>query len=76
MPIYEFECKKCDCKFEVLFRSFSDRPKVVCERCGSKRVARAMSVFGMVSKGSDGGSPSRGSSGCGSCRRSSCAGCR
>jgi putative FmdB family regulatory protein len=74
MPIYEFECRKCRRRFEVLFRSFNDKPKVVCERCGSGRVTRAMSVFGMISKGSDGGS--RSGPGCASCRRSSCVGCR
>lgn len=76
MPIYEFECKKCANRFEVLFRSFNDRPKVICDRCGSKRVTRAMSVFGMISKSSDGNTFSRTSSSCAGCTRTSCAGCR
>lgn len=70
MPIYEFVCRKCEADFEELVRSSAE--KVVCPKCGSKRVARAMSTFSSSS-----GGKYRHSSGdsCGSCAKGSCSGC-
>ena len=35
MPIYEYRCKSCNDKFEVL-QKFSDDPLTVCHHCGGE----------------------------------------
>jgi putative FmdB family regulatory protein len=74
MPIYEFICEPCNAVFEELFRSASEKRKVVCPRCGGDDVKKKMSVFGTRTGGEGGGTSSAG--GCGSCSASSCKGCR
>jgi len=44
MPIYEYTCKKCKKKFEVL-RKFSDTTEVNCPRCQSNECQRSVSTF-------------------------------
>lgn len=62
MPIYEYQCRECEERFE---RFVSGRARVACPECESKRVERLLSVFA-VSNGS--GRPAeRGGSACGSC---------
>ncbi len=70
MPIYEFNCNDCEHPFEELV--FSRSEKVVCPKCGSAKVERALSVF---SHSSGGSYRSSAGSGCDSCAKSSCAGC-
>ena len=41
MPIYEYECKTCGDKFEVLV--YSESEKVICDKCGSEDSKRLMS---------------------------------
>ncbi len=42
MPIYEYQCEKCNNCFELLvFRS--DDKTIVCPECGDKRVKRLLS---------------------------------
>lgn len=68
MPIYEYQCKACDAKFEKLVRSMSDADKgVPCPTCKSKDTARALSVFAAVS--GEGGSKGSADAGpmCGRC---------
>ncbi len=43
MPIYEYECKTCRDKFEVLV--YSDSEKIICDKCGSGDSKRLMSEF-------------------------------
>jgi len=50
MPLYEYECKKCNEVFEVLQR-FSDAPVKVHEGCGGK-VARLLTAPTFQFKGS------------------------
>jgi len=59
MPIYEYSCKTCNRKFELL-RRFSDTAEVTCPKCGSVEVVRKISTFscgmgGPASGGSGGG---------------------
>jgi len=78
MPIYEFHCEKCAADFDQLFRTMEANPKARCPRCGGAKTQRKLSLFGM-SVGKSRGEPARaasGRSGCSSCARSSCAGCR
>ena len=71
MPVYEYQCKRCDHKFEKLVtREQRDNPGA-CPECNCARSRRLMSMFaGHSSGGSIGGRNS-----CGGCSRSSCAGC-
>lgn len=49
MPIYEYLCKYCNEKFELL-RSFSDKDdEIKCPRCGKSNVKRAISTFSTAS---------------------------
>ena len=55
MPIYEYTCKACHKTFDQLVRSMSSAEadeKVACPECGSKKTARAMSVFAVGAEGS------------------------
>lgn len=49
MPIYEFSCPGCRDEFEKLV--MGSRTEVACPACGSARVERRMSVFGVKSGG-------------------------
>ena len=55
MPIYEYTCTKCQKTFDHLARTMSSTTEdqgVQCPECGSKKTARAMSVFAVGSEGS------------------------
>lgn len=43
MPIYEYKCKICAQKFEVLV--YSNSEKIICDKCGSEDSERLMSGF-------------------------------
>ena len=43
MPIYEYQCDKCQGTFEELVRNEADEP-TKCPSCGSKRIHRKLSV--------------------------------
>jgi putative FmdB family regulatory protein len=45
MPTYEYVCGKCSTRFEVLVRS--DKQKVSCAKCGSKKIEKQYGVFGL-----------------------------
>jgi putative FmdB family regulatory protein len=70
MPVYEYACSKCKAAFEVLVRK--ENQKVSCATCGSAKVVRKYSVFGM----NLGAAPEKGMSGplCG-CGMGGCAVC-
>jgi putative FmdB family regulatory protein len=54
MPIYEYTCQACNKKFDQLARTMTStdqQDKVPCPECGSKKTARAMSVFAVGSEG-------------------------
>ncbi len=46
MPVYEYECKKCEKTFEVTL-SFAEREKkrIKCPSCNSTRVTQVLSTF-------------------------------
>jgi putative FmdB family regulatory protein len=49
MPIYEYECKKCTKRFELL-RSINDHDSDIrCPKCGEKSPQRLLSSFGTTS---------------------------
>jgi putative FmdB family regulatory protein len=47
MPIYEYRCEECGKDFEVFVRSPSQQASPICPKCGSHRVRKAMSLFGV-----------------------------
>ena len=44
MPIYEFTCKKCEARFEVL-RGMRDTSPAPCPACGDAETMRLLSLF-------------------------------
>jgi putative FmdB family regulatory protein len=71
MPIFEYQCKRCYSQFELLIRGEGDRKKAACPDCGSKRLEKQFSVFGMSGTESRGGSSS-----CASCSSRNCGSCK
>jgi putative FmdB family regulatory protein len=46
MPIFEYNCRRCDHRFETIVRS--SREKVNCPKCDSQSVEKQLSVFSSV----------------------------
>ena len=44
MPIYEYECERCQYQFEALV-PMASRDEVACEKCGKAEVHRLVSTF-------------------------------
>ncbi|MFN3190804.1 MAG: FmdB family zinc ribbon protein [Aureliella sp.] len=42
MPLYEYSCKKCKKDVEILVRASTEKP--TCPECGSKQLAKLLSV--------------------------------
>lgn len=55
MPIYEYRCEECGEGFELFVRSPSRQVEPTCPKCGSQRVKKSVSLFGV---GGTGGSAS------------------
>ncbi len=72
MPIYEFNCARCDKQFEELVFG-SDT--VTCPVCGGE-VSRLMSACCFKSAAGDFKSAASSGSSCTSCAATSCAGCK
>jgi putative FmdB family regulatory protein len=71
MPIYEYQCKDCGKKFELL-RSFSQADEQTqCQSCNSTEVRRLVTAANAFSNGASLG----GSSQCGSCASGNCSSC-
>lgn len=72
MPIYEFKCKKCNARFEVLV-SIGGEKSVSCKHCGNGNLTKLVSSFGI------GGGSSKlksASSACSTCSATSCESCK
>lgn len=72
MPIYEFECRPCDERFELLI-SISKVDEAKCPHCGSDKVRRVMSTFASRTSGEC--SHDHGSGGCAGCASGHCGSC-
>ncbi len=73
MPLYEYICHDCGCRFDA-FRSIKDADEPIqCKQCFSPRTQRALSQFFAASEGK----PVAGSasSSCSSCSGGSCSCC-
>ena len=47
MPIYEYRCEECDAEFELFVRSLCQVADPACPKCGSHKVKKALSLFGV-----------------------------
>jgi putative FmdB family regulatory protein len=56
MPLYEYSCRGCGRRFEVLQRVGADHTGVVCPGCGSVEVAKQFSTFASAVASGGGGS--------------------
>jgi putative FmdB family regulatory protein len=45
MPLYEYRCRDCGHRFEVLQRMGEGADALECPRCGAGRPERALSTF-------------------------------
>src|SRR5690606_3136935 len=48
MPIYEYRCRSCRRRVQVLTLRVSEQPDAVCDRCGSRELDRLMSRFAVA----------------------------
>jgi putative FmdB family regulatory protein len=69
MPVYDYQCKECNSKYDVFHKGKEVKEDVVCPSCGSLRHKKLMSVpmvsMGTTSTGSDfSGAPSCDTGGC------------
>jgi putative FmdB family regulatory protein len=79
MPIYEFQCGRCNHVFEVLCRASDEKHRASCTRCASKKTKKLMSVCRTKVERSPyemaGRAAGSGSGSCGSCSATSCSTC-
>ncbi len=68
MPLYEYSCRACGRRFEVLQRVGADGSDVSCPACGGREVAKQLSTFASSVAGSSGAGPMP----CGAPSASSC----
>ena len=54
MPIYEYKCRKCGLKFELLQSLGATNEGMSCPKCGTSKPIKQFSVFTSSSTGSDG----------------------
>ncbi len=52
MPLYEYSCRQCGQRFEVLQRIGADASGVSCPKCGGREVAKQLSTFASSVQGS------------------------
>jgi len=45
MPIFEYKCKQCNSKFEILHKSSLNQEEVSCPKCNSKENKKLLSSF-------------------------------
>ncbi len=49
MPLFEYECRGCGHKFEVLIRG---NEQAHCPKCGGERIEKCLSVFAVSTRAS------------------------
>jgi putative FmdB family regulatory protein len=45
MPIYEYECRSCKERFEILQKMNEDNSRLRCPKCQAERPQRVLSLF-------------------------------
>ena len=51
MPVYDYRCEECDERFELFVRSMTEQHTFTCPKCGSQRIRKNISLFGIGSTG-------------------------
>jgi putative FmdB family regulatory protein len=51
MPLYEYECRACGTRFEVLQRMGAGSSDVACPACGGNQVEKRYSTFASATSG-------------------------
>ena len=74
MPLYEYYCRKCEAKFELL-RPLSRMDEPAACPQGHAGGQRVLSTFAALTRGADGQVSAVGGSPCAGCSAGSCAGC-
>jgi putative FmdB family regulatory protein len=72
MPIYEYYCAVCDCKFDKMRPMSRADDAASCPRC-ERPAGRCASTF--AARGSDGKAVAGSNGGCAGCASHSCASC-
>jgi len=71
MPIYEYQCQKCEQLFEEMVPHADAADDVRCPHCGAEKVSRLFSLFGVGQAGAgDRAAPGKANGhgcGCGGC---------
>lgn len=71
MPIYEYQCRKCEQHFEEMVAFADAAGEVQCPHCGTEDVNRLFSLFGVGQAADSAGSVARAENGhgcgCGGC---------
>jgi putative FmdB family regulatory protein len=75
MPIFEYRCAACEHEFELIVLGSKSESEIACPRCERSQVEKLFSSFSARSRARDGQTHSL-TSRCGSCRATSCAGCK
>jgi putative FmdB family regulatory protein len=52
MPLYEYQCRECGHRFEVLQRMGEGAEGLVCPKCATDQVEKQLSTFATASAGS------------------------
>jgi putative FmdB family regulatory protein len=50
VPLYEYECKACEGRFEVLVRSVGGDARPSCPDCGAAEVRKLLSVVARTAR--------------------------
>jgi putative FmdB family regulatory protein len=74
MPLYEYVCSKCGCRFELIRSISQSNEGAPCPSC-QHEAGRVLSLFSSLSKDSSGLATSVGGSSCTSCSAASCDSC-
>ena len=65
MPLYEYICKNCDHRFEVLQRMGEGASDLSCPKCGEKQAKKQFSTFASSSHGTASAAGFNAGAGCG-----------
>ncbi len=63
MPIYEYECRACQERFEVVQKISDTGEELHCPKCDTDRPQRLLSAFCSIGGKSGGGAPTHSSPG-------------
>ena len=67
MPLYEYRCRECGERFEVLQRMGEGAAGLECPRCGARAAEKQLSTFAAAASGAAASvAPACGGGGCGS----------